>query len=111
MLRQLYFTFSPIVGLSIARRKENGRQSANYYWYLMGLVFRLTLFKHLYLSFLVALNTTREPQPTRTPCDSRGAECGFKDLRNVGSTAIGHPAALQSKPKMICNFPLFLSRE
>lgn len=78
VLRQLYSTFSPIVGLLIARRKENGRQSANYYWYLMGLVFRLTLFKHLYLSFLVALNTTREPQPTRTPCDSRGAECGVE---------------------------------
>jgi len=31
----------------------------------------------LYLSFLVALSTTREPQPTHTPCDCWGAECGF----------------------------------
>jgi len=34
--------------------------------------------KHLYLNCLLAPATTPGRKPTRTPCDSWGAECGYQ---------------------------------
>ena len=36
--------------------------------------------KHLYLNCLLARATTPRRKPTRTPCDSWGAECGLKSF-------------------------------